>query len=179
MIIGEWEEWVSSLSHQGTIEVLWPQEWSWQDNINGMYAREMTICKNFLIFPALVLWNLLRQSLKEVLNWPCPWNTDNLNARVMSNAAQRSLEERELKSFSETRTIFALGPPLVPPFSPLGPPFPPGSPLTTPHKTHLGFYRLPQMSIRAISLAFLHDADMDVTHCASANILGSRQWDIG
>ena len=122
MIIGEWEEWVSSLSHQGTIEILWPQEWSWQDNINGMYAREMTICKNFLIFPALVLWNLLRQSLKEVLNWPCPWNTDNLNARVMPNAAQRSLEERELKSFSETRTIFALGPPLVPPFHPLGPP---------------------------------------------------------
>ena len=37
---------VSSLSHQGTIGVLWPQEWSWQDNINGMDHREISLPKN-------------------------------------------------------------------------------------------------------------------------------------
>ena len=37
---------VSSLSHQGTIGVLWPQEWSWQHNINGMDHREITLPKN-------------------------------------------------------------------------------------------------------------------------------------
>ena len=37
---------VSSLSHQGTIGVLWPQEWSWQDNINGRDHREMPLPKN-------------------------------------------------------------------------------------------------------------------------------------
>ena len=36
----------SSLSHQGTIGVLWPQEWYWQDNINGRDHREMPLPKN-------------------------------------------------------------------------------------------------------------------------------------
>ena len=37
---------VSSLSHQGTIGVLWPQEWSWQHNINGMDHRDIPLPNN-------------------------------------------------------------------------------------------------------------------------------------